>query len=220
MSLNKFNRLVQYALVPTSLVLIILASAFFYKQFFTPNPKESTPKQQIQSAQQEVLSKQIGTENLGIINRLKPSNICEDNPNEYIISIDCYGVKHEIFNQRLSQKKSFYKYSNMSLPDEKALRNNIINDLVNQALTEVFLVKQDQPITPSELEAYYNRVRKGMSEEEYLSKVSEMYGATKDEHLRTIIFDLEKERVQQITGQPFTSWLNTAKANYHINIFR
>jgi hypothetical protein len=201
-------------------ISIVLLVSLFGLAVFTDNKREPSQTIVSEMAVRDVLSERITRDYMGVTNFSKENDICEDDPSVYVVTVDCYGVTTLEFESRKKQREHFYIFSDSEQKIDQNVETEILNQLVSQLVTEIFLFEKGDPVSRTETEAYVLRVKKEQTEQEYLSMIEDMYGIGKEEHLQQLSFEIAKERVQQLTGISFNEWISSELKNRSVMVYR
>ena len=134
---------------------------------------------------------------------------------KYIAKVNGEGILKSDYEKELAKSRHFFLWAKQDLKNIPSLENDVLNKMIDLALINQYTKKKGIEISDEEVNNYFVQylAGKNQTEEEYLQKIKEMYGSSKEDVLKTIANDLLKEKVQSAAGKPLKESLAEKRAS-------
>ena len=128
------------------------------------------------------------------------------------------GISREKVQTSLSQKLTFFTYTKQTLPSQKILEKEIVNNLTNFAYIQHYAKTNKVNVSLEELQTRFQKVLLStkMNERDFLSKINLMYSESKEQYFEILYQDILTEKVKNSINEPLSTWLEKQKKSEKI----
>lgn len=131
---------------------------------------------------------------------------------KYVASVEGEGITYNELNKFTLQYKNFLAWTNAT--PSASLEKDILNNLIDQKLIDQYARKNNIYVSDEELNTRYSAAVASLgTENQYLTKIKEIYGIDKTDLLEKIKNEMIREKVQKSMNVSLEDWLKQERIN-------
>ena len=145
----------------------------------------------------------------------------------YVAIVNGHLIQRSSYQNKLTQTNNFYGFSKQDSSLTAPVKNDTVDGLVDEQLVEKYAKDHKITVTDEAVLSQYRvvvkayNIRNNIKEDDsqFLAKIKEMYGQSKNDYLEVVRMDILKEKVQGAVKMPLAQWLEKQKKTGTIQKF-